>query len=50
MALVNVLVYYNAPCSPAIPWTIHQVEDDKITLKQLFELVTQTFERRSRGT
>ena len=49
MALVNVSVYYNAPCSPTIPWTIHQVEDDRITLKQLFELVTQTLERRSRG-
>ena len=36
MALVNVSVYYNAPSSTNIPWTIHQLEDDRITLKQLY--------------
>ena len=32
-------MYYNAPSSTKIPWTIHQLEDDKITLKQLYELL-----------
>ena len=41
MALVNVSVYYNAPCSPDIPWTIHQLENDRMTFEQLHELVTQ---------
>ena len=38
LALVNVC---NAPSSPNIPWTIYHLEDDRITLKQLYELVVQ---------
>jgi len=41
MVLVNDSVYYNAPSSPNIPWTIYHLEDDRITLKQLYELVVQ---------
>ena len=50
MALVNVSVYCNAPSSPGIPWTIHQLQDDRITLtlKHLYELVTWNLERRGR--
>jgi len=41
MALVNVSMYYNASSSPNIPWTIYHLKDDRITLKQLYELVVQ---------
>jgi len=41
MVLVNVAVYYNAPSSPNVPWAIYHLEDDRITFKQLYELVVQ---------
>ena len=46
MALVNVSEYYNAPSSANIPWTIHQLEDDRMTLKQLYEHVTKSSVKR----
>ena len=46
MALVNVFGYYNMPSSTNVPWTIHQLEDGRMTLKQLYELVTQNREKR----
>jgi len=40
-ALVNV---YNAPSSPNILWTIYHLEDDRIILKKLYELVQDELE------
>jgi len=44
MVLVNVSLYYNAPSSPNLPWTIYHLEDDRIILKQLYELVQDELE------
>jgi len=38
MVLVNVC---NASSSPNVLWTIYHLEDDRITLKKLYELVVQ---------
>jgi len=38
LPLVNVC---NAPSSPNVLWTIYHLEDDRITLKKLYELVVQ---------
>jgi len=41
LAQVNVC---NALSSPNVPWTIYHLEDDRITLKQLYELVQDELE------
>jgi len=41
MALVNVRVYNSSASRTVVPWTIYHVEDERLTLKSLYELVTK---------
>ena len=43
MALVNVSVCFHATCLQNLPWTIYDLKDDRLTLKDLFDIVTKDF-------